>query len=139
MRYVYMIVGLVAFALGAAGVWLPILPTTPFLLLALMCFTRSSPRMERYLLRHDTFGPFIIDYYSGQLTRAQKLRIVGLLWLGMGASIWVVIVVVGLWPVALLLVGIGAGVSAHIWRLRPCPERAAKLHQRAGLPTGHAH
>lgn len=139
MRYVYMIVGLVAFALGAAGVWLPILPTTPFLLLALMCFTRSSPRMERYLLRHDTFGPFIIDYYSGQLTRAQKLRIVGLLWLGMGASIWVVIVVVGLWPVALLLVGIGAGVSAHIWRLRPRPERAAKLHQRAGLPTGHAH
>ncbi|MGV0393512.1 YbaN family protein [Corynebacterium riegelii] len=139
MRYVYMIVGLVAFALGAAGVWLPILPTTPFLLLALMCFTRSSPRMERYLLRHDTFGPFIIDYYSGQLTRSQKLRIVGLLWLGMGASIWVVIVVVGLWPVALLLVGIGAGVSAHIWRLRPCPERAAKLHQRAGLPTGHAH
>ena len=139
MRYVYMIVGLVAFALGAAGVWLPILPTTPFLLLALMCFARSSPRMERYLLRHDTFGPFIIDYYSGQLTRAQKLRIVGLLWLGMGASIWVVIVVVGLWPVALLLVGIGAGVSAHIWRLRPCPERAAKLHQRAGLPTGHAH
>ena len=139
MRYVYMIVGLVALALGAAGVWLPILPTTPFLLLALMCFTRSSPRMERYLLRHDTFGPFIIDYYSGQLTRAQKLRIVGLLWLGMGASIWVVIVVVGLWPVALLLVGIGAGVSAHIWRLRPCPERAAKLHQRAGLPTGHAH
>ncbi|PLA11048.1 YbaN family protein [Corynebacterium riegelii] len=139
MRYVYMIVGLVAFALGAVGVWLPILPTTPFLLLALMCFTRSSPRMERYLLRHDTFGPFIIDYYSGQLTRAQKLRIVGLLWLGMGASIWVVIVVVGLWPVALLLVGIGAGVSAHIWRLRPRPERAAKLHQRAGLPTGHAH
>lgn len=139
MRYVYMIVGLVALALGAAGVWLPILPTTPFLLLALMCFTRSSPRMERYLLRHDTFGPFIIDYYSGQLTRAQKLRIVGLLWLGMGASIWVVIVVVGLWPVALLLVGIGAGVSAHIWRLRPRPERATKLHQRAGLPTGHAH
>ena len=139
MRYVYMIVGLVAFALGAAGVWLPILPTTPFLLLALMCFTRSSPRMERYLLRHDTFGPFIIDYYSGQLTRAQKLRIVGLLWLGMGASIWVVIVVVGLWPVALLLAAIGAGVSAHIWRLRPRPERAAKLHQRAGLPTGHAH
>ena len=134
-----MIVGLVAFALGAAGVWLPILPTTPFLLLALMCFTRSSPRMERYLLRHDTFGPFIIDYYSGQLTRAQKLRIVGLLWLGMGASIWVVIVVVGLWPVALLLVGIGAGVSAHIWRLRPRPERAAELHQRAGLPTDHAH
>ena len=139
MRYVYMIVGLVAFALGAAGVWLPILPTTPFLLLALMCFTRSSPRMERYLLRHDTFGPFIIDYYSGQLTRAQKLRIVGLLWLGMGASIWVVIVVVGLWPVALLLVGIGAGVSAHIWRLRPRPERATELHQRAGLPTDHAH
>ena len=139
MRYVYMIVGLVALALGAAGVWLPILPTTPFLLLALMCFTRSSPRMERYLLRHDTFGPFIIDYYSGQLTRAQKLRIVGLLWLGMGASIWVVIVVVGLWPVALLLVGIGAGVSAHIWRLRPRPERAAELHHRAGLPTGHAH
>lgn len=139
MRYVYLIVGLVALALGAAGVWLPILPTTPFLLLALMCFTRSSPRMERYLLRHDTFGPFIIDYYSGQLTRAQKLRIVGLLWLGMGASIWVVIVVVGLWPVALLLVGIGAGVSAHIWRLRPCPERAAELHQRAGLPTDHAH
>lgn len=138
MRYVYMIVGLVALGLGAVGVWLPILPTTPFLLLALVCFTRSSPRLERYLLRHDTFGPFIIDYYSGQLTRAQKLRILGLLWLGMGASMWVVIVVVGLWPVALLLAAIGAGVSAHIWRRRPRPERAAELRQRAGLPTDHA-
>ena len=43
--------------LGTAGVFLPLLPTVPFVLLAAFCFARSSPRLEHWLLRHRHFGP----------------------------------------------------------------------------------
>ncbi len=45
--------------LGTAGVFLPLLPTVPFVLLAAFCFARSSPRLEHWLLRHEHFGPHI--------------------------------------------------------------------------------
>ncbi|MER2510687.1 MAG: YbaN family protein [Amaricoccus sp.] len=49
-------------AVGAVGVVLPVLPTTPFLILAAACFARSSPRFERWLLDHRIFGPLLRDW-----------------------------------------------------------------------------
>jgi uncharacterized protein len=57
MRHVYLVLGLVLVAVGFIGVFLPILPTTPFLILATACFARSSSRLERWLLEHPRFGP----------------------------------------------------------------------------------
>lgn len=57
MRTLYFSLGWLFFALGFIGVFLPILPTTPFMLLALWCFARSSDRFHNWLYHHKLFGP----------------------------------------------------------------------------------
>jgi hypothetical protein len=57
MRALWMGLGLVAVALGVLGVVLPVLPTTPFMLLAAGCFAKSSPRLHDWLITHRMFGP----------------------------------------------------------------------------------
>ena len=64
MKTVYKVVGLLSLGVGAVGVVLPLLPTTPFLLLAAFCFARSSERLHAYLYEHSfdllfSCGPFL--------------------------------------------------------------------------------
>lgn len=65
--------GLLFLALGAVGIFLPLLPTTPFLLLAAACFSRSSRRMHAWLLRNRLFGPILRDWEErGAIARRIK-------------------------------------------------------------------
>jgi uncharacterized membrane protein YbaN (DUF454 family) len=59
MRLVFLVLGLLSLAIGFVGVFLPLLPTVPFVILAAFCFARGSARLERWLLDHRTFGPHI--------------------------------------------------------------------------------
>lgn len=59
MRGLILAFGLFFVGLALVGVVLPVLPTTPFLILAVGCFARSSPRLERWLLEHRRFGPML--------------------------------------------------------------------------------
>jgi len=61
-RTLWLIIGLTSLALGIAGVVLPLLPTTPFVLLSAYCFARSSPRLHDWLLGHRIFGPLISNW-----------------------------------------------------------------------------
>jgi hypothetical protein len=62
VRAALVVAGFVALGLGIAGLVLPVLPTTPFMLLAAACFARSSPRFHRWLLHHRTFGPIVSEW-----------------------------------------------------------------------------
>ena len=72
-RGFYFTIGLLAVALAVLGAVLPLLPTTPFLLVAVWAFARSSPRLEAKLLAHARFGPMIADWRSaGAIDRRAK-------------------------------------------------------------------
>ena len=73
LRLGYAAVGLFALCFGIAGIFLPLLPTVPFVLLAAFCFARSNPRWERRLLDHRLFGPHIRAWrQSGAISRKGK-------------------------------------------------------------------
>ncbi len=72
-RVLYLIGGCLSVLLAVLGVFLPLLPTTPFLILAAFCFSRSSERLHRWLLNQPTFGPMIHDWEQhGVIRRRTK-------------------------------------------------------------------
>lgn len=72
-RTIYLAVGLLALLLGGIGLFLPLLPTVPFVILAAFCFARSSPQLEERLLSHPTFGPHIEAWRTrGAISRKGK-------------------------------------------------------------------
>ena len=78
MRRVYFAAGLFFFALGAAGIPLPLLPTVPFWLLAVFFFARSNKAWEERLLNHKQFGPQIRDWRTrGAISRQAKIMAIG--------------------------------------------------------------
>ncbi|VDS07743.1 Inner membrane protein YbaN [Paracoccus haematequi] len=74
MRRLWYVLGLIALALGIVGIALPVLPTVPFLLLAAAAFARSSPRLERRILDHPTYGPPVRAWRErGAISRLAKI------------------------------------------------------------------
>ncbi|MCL4676725.1 MAG: DUF454 family protein [Pararhodobacter sp.] len=80
MRVIWTIAGGLALVLGLVGVVLPLLPTTPLLLLAAFCFARTSPRLEMWLVEHPRLGPPIRDWRAeGAIsTRGKILALIGI-------------------------------------------------------------
>lgn len=73
--------------LGILGIALPLLPTTPFLLLAGVCFAKSSPRLHLWLIEHKTLGPYLMWHQQKKpLSRRQKGKILICLWGGLTVS-----------------------------------------------------
>lgn len=108
--------GAVSVGLAAVGVFLPLLPTTPFLLLAAACFLRSSDRLYRWLIMHPWFGSYIRNYREhGAVSRRGKAGTLILLWATLGYT--AVMVVEPAWQRLLLLL-IGIGVTTHVLRLK---------------------
>lgn len=108
--------GTLCVALGVLGIFLPVLPTTPFLLLAAICYARSSERFYHWLLTNRWFGEYIRNYREGRgIPLRQKVLTILLLWLTIGYAAWFV---VPLWWVKLILLGIAAGVTIHLLKIK---------------------
>ncbi len=81
LRVLLIIMGHISLGLGVIGIVLPLLPTTPFLLLAAACYSKSSRRLNAWLLHHPWFGRYIRDYREGQgLPLKIKARAILLMW-----------------------------------------------------------
>lgn len=110
--------GLLCVGLATAGIFLPLLPTTPFLLLAAACFARSSPRLHHWLHANRWFGPYLMAYRRGEgIPLRAKCVTLFLLWVTLGSSI-ALAVPPRLWWVRCLLALIGLAVTVHILRLK---------------------
>ena len=91
VRYLLQGIGWLSVALGVVGIFLPVLPTTPFLLLAAACFARSSPRFYHWLVDHPRLGPWIRGYLNGEgIPFKGKVYAIGLMWVSIGVSCWLV-------------------------------------------------
>jgi uncharacterized membrane protein YbaN (DUF454 family) len=106
---------------GVVGIFVPLLPTTPFVLLASACFARSSPRLHRWLREHRQLGPYLLAFEEGRgLPRRAKVLALMTLW----PSIAFAATSVPAPTAALGLVALATAVTAWIARM-PCPARAA--------------
>ena len=91
LRYLLLAVGWLSVALGFIGIFVPVLSTTPFLLLAAACFVRSSRRFYDWLVMHPRLGPWFRDYLEGNgIPLKGKVYAVGTMWLSIGISCWLV-------------------------------------------------
>ncbi|WP_368641502.1 YbaN family protein [Castellaniella ginsengisoli] len=130
IRALLTFLGYVALALGVLGVFLPLLPTTPFLLLAAFCFLRGSPRMHAWLMSHRILGPYIRDFQEGRgIPLRSKCIALALMWPSLALSAWFMPVPWARW--FLLIPGIG--VTIYLWRL---PTRPAGKAGRPGASSG---
>ncbi|WP_044874864.1 YbaN family protein [Pseudomonas sp. LFM046] len=91
LRMVLLIIGWLSVALGVIGIFVPVLPTTPFLLLAAACFVRSSRRFYVWLVEHPRLGPWIRDYLEGQgIPLKGKVYALVLMWASITLSCFLV-------------------------------------------------
>lgn len=112
IRIALIILGSLFVLLSVLGVLLPLLPTTPFLLLAVVCYSKSSNRLHNKLLNSRFPGNYIRNYYAGNgIPMHAKLLIVTTLWLTMGYSYFFVISNI---IVKFILILIALGVTIHL-------------------------
>lgn len=91
LRYILFACGCLSVVLGVIGIFLPVLPTTPFLLLAAACFARSSKRFYLWLVLHPKLGPWVRDYLDGEgLPLKGKIWALVLMWASISFSMWLV-------------------------------------------------
>lgn len=100
-RIFYLVVGFVSLMVGVIGIVLPIVPTTPFLLLAGFCFARSSKKFEKWLRNTKIYQFYVADYVETKsISRKRKKQIIWQIYLLMAISIWLA-------PILLVKIGLG--------------------------------
>ncbi|MDB5698320.1 MAG: hypothetical protein JWN69_1124 [Alphaproteobacteria bacterium] len=118
--------GVISLVLGTAGVFLPLLPTVPFVLLAAFCFARSSPRLEGWLLQHRHFGPHIHSWRESRAISRSGKRAA---WIAFALSAAAGLFALPLWwsliPVVVAVAGSG-------W-IASLPTAAAALPEQDGV------
>lgn len=115
-KYFYLISGFLLVLVGVIGIFLPLLPTTIFLILASMCFIKSSPRAHKWLQNHKILGSYI-DNYQKKTGLSVKFKVVNIIVLWASISFSAFILTAELY-IRLLLFAIAVGVTIHILMIK---------------------
>jgi hypothetical protein len=116
VRVGLLVLGTLFLAVGTVGIFLPLLPTTPFLLLAAACYARSSKRFYNWLLNNRWFGSYIKNYHEGRgISLKLKVITLALLWGTIAYSGFFVVDAI-YWRIILLVIAVG--VTIHILKTR---------------------
>ena len=111
-RYFYLVSGVILVAIGVIGIFLPVLPTTIFLILASACFVKGSPRANEWLRNHKILGAYIKNYQDGTgLTVKSKVINTLLLWTMILISAFLFTEEIS---IRIVLIAIAIGVSIHL-------------------------
>ncbi len=115
-RVLLLAVGWLSLATGVTGMFLPLLPTTCFLLLAAWCFGRSSPRWHAWMYHNRVFGRYLRDYRDGRgIPLGVKVGSLAVLWTSIALT---AVFAVSTWWVRLILAAIAVAVTVHLVTLR---------------------
>lgn len=115
LRWLLISCGWIFTVAGVIGIFLPIVPTVPFLLLAAACFARSSERFHTWLVEHNHLGPLLRDYLQGAgIPLRAKIAAIGMIWVSFPASAY--LVADALW-LKILLLSMAAAITFYLLSL----------------------
>lgn len=110
-RRLYLAAGFAALALGSIGIFLPLLPTVPFMILAAFCFAKSSPALERRLTGDPRFGPHITAWREkGAVSRKGKIAASGAFGVSIALGFWLLMM-----PYTLIPIGVAIICLSWLW------------------------
>jgi len=119
LRWVLISCGWISIVCGVIGIFLPIMPTVPFLLLAAACFAKSSDRFHRWLMEHNHLGPLLHDYLKGAgIPLRAKMMAISMIWVSFPTS--VILFANALWLKALLIAA-AVAISSYLLFLPTAP------------------
>lgn len=114
-KYLLILLGSIALVIGIIGIFIPVLPTTPLLLLSAYCFLHSSSRLYIWLIHHKILGPYIYNYLTYKaISRTSKISALIFLWL----TLMISMVIISSIHIRIFLLLVGTGVSIHLITLK---------------------
>ncbi len=114
-KYLLIFLGSLSLVLGIIGIFLPLLPTTPFLLLASFCYVRSSEKLYNWLINHKIFGNYIYCYLTYKaIPRKTKIGAIIFLW----STLIISMILLSSLHLRIFLAAVGIGVTIHLLTLK---------------------
>lgn len=122
LRWILICCGWFSIVAGAVGLFLPLVPTVPFLLLAAACFARSSVRFHTWLIEHNHLGPLVRDYLNGGgIPLKAKQMAIGMVWVSFPTSAFLFVPVTWL---KIVLLAVATGITLYLLALPTVPPKS---------------